>query len=173
VNSSEWDAFLRKVKLTPSLSSAGVSAIDLAKVVVEPEYVVGDHQMKSLAGRNHNGRKLLVLLHATSNPNEWEIGHAEYVSGLSGAGIFLSSAEHSSYSLVTKPSPVARRITDRMARLLPVAHRTRYAAEFRSELHEMTANGASRWQQWMYALRLFDMVFNLRAELRPAKRQVG
>jgi hypothetical protein len=68
----------------------------------------------------------------------------------------------------------ATRLVDSIVRILPPAHRARYAEEFRSELSELDAAGASVWRQLTYVACQFNMVFELRAELRrPARRKAG
>jgi hypothetical protein len=62
--------------------------------------------------------------------------------------------------------PVAGRIAHVAARILPPADRARYCDEYRSELYELAAAGAWRWGQLMYAVRLLDRAWVLRAELR-------
>jgi len=72
------------------------------------------------------------------------------------------------------PAPAAVRLTDTVVRFLPSAHRARYGEEFRSELFELAAAGASIWGQLAYVACQFNMVFELRAELRrPARRKAG
>ncbi len=63
-------------------------------------------------------------------------------------------------------NPAARRLADIAARVLPAAHRARYRDEYRSELHDIAATGASWWQQVAYAVRLLDRSWELRYELR-------
>ena len=58
------------------------------------------------------------------------------------------------------------------ARVLPPGHRGRYREEYRSELYELAAADTPRWRQIVYALRLLDRAWVLRAELRaPATGQ--
>lgn len=68
-------------------------------------------------------------------------------------------------------TPVARRLTDWTATMLPGRHRARYRAEFQSELHDLATSGARRWAQLLYTVRLFNNVFVLRAELKDANRK--
>jgi hypothetical protein len=68
----------------------------------------------------------------------------------------------------------AVRLARSAVRILPVGCRDRYDGEFASELHEIAAEGASRWAQLSYGLRLLDRAWQLRAELREAAvRQVA
>jgi hypothetical protein len=72
------------------------------------------------------------------------------------------------------PAREAGRIVYTAARVLPVGDRARYHAEYRSELYELAAAGVSRWGQVMYAVRLVDRAWVLRAELRAtAVRRTG
>ena len=61
---------------------------------------------------------------------------------------------------------MAGRLTRTVLRVLPPADRPRYDEEFRSEVYELAAAGASRWAQLAYAVRLLDRAWVLRAELR-------
>jgi hypothetical protein len=69
------------------------------------------------------------------------------------------------------PVAVAVRLANGAVRVLPAGCRCRYDAEFGSELYELAAAGASRWEQMMYAVRLLDRAWVLRAELRKAAVQ--
>jgi hypothetical protein len=71
----------------------------------------------------------------------------------------------------TEPASMALHMAQRIARILPPIAQPRYDEEFRSELHELAAAGASRWVQLQYVLRLFDRAWVLRAELREAARK--
>jgi hypothetical protein len=53
-------------------------------------------------------------------------------------------------------------------RMLPASDRARYCDEYRSELYELAAARASWWSQLLYALRLLDRTWVLRAELRSS-----
>jgi hypothetical protein len=69
----------------------------------------------------------------------------------------------------TKPAPVATRIAQAAAWVLAAKDRERYRDEYASELHELATTGTSRWDQLLYALRLFDRAWVLRAELRSSR----
>ncbi len=74
--------------------------------------------------------------------------------------------------LPARPVRAAGRIAGLAARVLPVAHRKRYCDEYRSELYELTVAGASWWQQVAHAIRLLNLSWELRHELRrPAARR--
>ncbi len=68
-------------------------------------------------------------------------------------------------------APSAGRVLAMAARLLPAADRTRYAAEFRSELWELAQAGAGRWRQLGYAGRQLLAACELRAALRAPRRR--
>jgi hypothetical protein len=65
-----------------------------------------------------------------------------------------------------RPVLVAGKLANAAVRVLPAGHRSRYHAEYQSELHELAATGTARWRQVVYALRLLDRAWVLRAELR-------
>lgn len=65
-------------------------------------------------------------------------------------------------------SPSAERLVSAAVRVLPAEHRSRYRDEYRSELYDIAAAGASRWSLLAYALRLVDRAWVLRAELHDA-----
>ncbi len=72
----------------------------------------------------------------------------------------------------TQPVRAAGRIAGLAARVLPASHRVRYRDEYRSELHDIAAAGASWWQQVAYAIRLLNLSWELRHELRrPTARR--
>jgi len=56
-------------------------------------------------------------------------------------------------------------------RPLPVADRTRYAEEYRSELWELTQSGAGRWRQLRYALRQLRSSLSVGFALRSPRRR--
>ncbi|BCJ51856.1 hypothetical protein Asp14428_33310 [Actinoplanes sp. NBRC 14428] len=69
-----------------------------------------------------------------------------------------------------QPVGVALRLADRTARILPPLSQARYEEEFRSELFELAAAGATWWAQLRHTLRLFDRAWVLRAELHESTR---
>lgn len=70
---------------------------------------------------------------------------------------------------VTAP---AVRVATAATRLLPPADRVRYSEEYRSELWDLAADGASRLQQTGCALRQFRCAVPLRfAVLSPRRRR--
>ncbi|MBE1485617.1 hypothetical protein [Plantactinospora soyae] len=69
---------------------------------------------------------------------------------------------------IWRPNRAAVQILAGLTRILPETNRPRYAEEFRSELWELARSGATCTQQLMYAIRLFDRAWQLRAELRDA-----
>lgn len=64
-----------------------------------------------------------------------------------------------------RPPRAARHLARVATRVLPSAHRHRYEEEYQSELYELAAAGASWRAQLMYAIRLVDRAWVLRAEL--------
>lgn len=66
------------------------------------------------------------------------------------------------------PAALAVRVTHGAVRVLPLGSRSRYDDEFASELYEIAAGGADWRAQVMYAVRLVDRAWRLRAELREA-----
>jgi hypothetical protein len=67
----------------------------------------------------------------------------------------------------------ARRLAGVAVHVLPVEHQARYCEEFACELYDLAQAGTSRRRQLIYALRLVDRAWILRAELRvPARRRV-
>lgn len=68
----------------------------------------------------------------------------------------------------TRPARGAGRIAQTAVRVLPALDRARYSDEFRSELYELAAAGTSWWGQLLYAIRLLDRVWVLRAELQAS-----
>ncbi|MFJ8691042.1 hypothetical protein [Micromonospora wenchangensis] len=71
-------------------------------------------------------------------------------------------------------SPSAERLVSAAVRVLPAEQRSRYRDEYRSELYDIAAAGASRWSLLTYALRLVDRAWVLRAELRDVTlKRVG
>jgi hypothetical protein len=64
------------------------------------------------------------------------------------------------------PWTSAVRLTLVSVRVLPAADRTRYAEEWQAELYELAFTGASRWAQLVYALRILNEAWVLRAELK-------
>lgn len=67
-----------------------------------------------------------------------------------------------------RPAKVVRSLARTATRVLPVADRPRYGDEYQSELYELVVAGASWWAQLIYAVRLIDQAWVLRAELREA-----
>jgi hypothetical protein len=63
---------------------------------------------------------------------------------------------------------LAGRLVQFATRALPPQHRARYRDEYRSELFELAAAGTSGRGQLIYALRLLDRAWVLRAELRES-----
>jgi hypothetical protein len=68
----------------------------------------------------------------------------------------------------TVPAALAARLAHSAVRVLPAGSRSRYDDEFGSELSELAAAGASWQAQVLYAVRLVDRAWVLRAELREA-----
>lgn len=82
----------------------------------------------------------------------------------------LKSTEIASKRIsVSKP---AGRLVILLTRVLPLRHRNRYIEELRGELWELAADDVSKWGQFMYAVRQFTRVWELRVELRkPAQHK--
>lgn len=71
------------------------------------------------------------------------------------------------------PWTSAVRLTLVSVRVLPAADQARYAEEWQAELYELAFSGASRWAQLIYALRILNEAWVLRAELKaPAPERV-
>jgi hypothetical protein len=66
------------------------------------------------------------------------------------------------------PLSGAVRLARVSVRVLPTEHQARYDEEWRAELHDLAAEGASWFGQLLYALRLLDRAWVLRAELKAA-----
>ena len=66
---------------------------------------------------------------------------------------------------------LARTLLAAAARLVPVADRPRYAAEFRAELADIAAAGGNRRAQVAYAARLVAAAPRLRIELKVPRRR--
>ncbi|GID31072.1 hypothetical protein [Paractinoplanes brasiliensis] len=66
---------------------------------------------------------------------------------------------------MNRTSQSARCLAGLATRVLPSAYRPRYDEEYRSELYDLAAAGASWRAQLMYAIRLIDSAWVLRAEL--------
>jgi hypothetical protein len=69
------------------------------------------------------------------------------------------------------PLTSAVRLTHISARVLPAGDRARYEEEWQAELYELALAGASRWAQLVYALRVLNEVWVLRAELKAPAPQ--
>lgn len=67
-----------------------------------------------------------------------------------------------------QPIQTATHIVQAASRVLPMKDRLRYRDEFQSELYELATARTSRWGQLMYAIRLLDRAWVLRAELRES-----
>jgi hypothetical protein len=71
------------------------------------------------------------------------------------------------------PLTSAVRLTRISARILPAGERARYDEEWQAELYELAFTGASRWAQLIYALRVLNEAWVLRAELKaPAPQRL-
>ncbi|WP_239168517.1 hypothetical protein [Paractinoplanes deccanensis] len=71
------------------------------------------------------------------------------------------------------PWTSAVRLTLVSVRVLPAAAQPRYAEEWQAELYELALSGASRWTQLIYALRILNEAWVLRAELKaPAPERI-
>jgi hypothetical protein len=71
------------------------------------------------------------------------------------------------------PLTSAVRLTRISARILPAGERARYDEEWQAELYELAFAGASRWAQLIYALRVLNEAWVLRAELKaPAPQRL-
>jgi hypothetical protein len=67
----------------------------------------------------------------------------------------------------------AVRLTLVSVRVLPVTDQARYAEEWQADLYELAFTGASWWAQLVYALRILNDAWVLRAELKaPAPERV-
>ena len=73
-----------------------------------------------------------------------------------------------------RPAPSARRLVGVACWLLPARARARYGEEWRSELHDLAAEGAGRCRQLGYAVRLLAGALRLRrAVLAPRHGKAG
>ena len=86
--------------------------------------------------------------------------HSANSTDLSGSQVITNRRADS-----IRPMPAAQKLVDRATQILPAQHRIRYRDEYRSELYELAASKASRLAQFMYAVRLLDRAWILRAEL--------
>jgi hypothetical protein len=68
-------------------------------------------------------------------------------------------------------APAAASLLTTAARLLPAAHRSRYAEEYRSELWDLAQAGAGRIRQLRYALCQFRNVVPMSVTLRSPRRR--
>jgi hypothetical protein len=68
-----------------------------------------------------------------------------------------------------RPVRSAERLTNASVRVLPADCRERYRAELRGELYDIAARGASRRAQVIYAARLIEHAWELRAELKGSR----
>jgi hypothetical protein len=84
-------------------------------------------------------------------------------------GVFGSDALETD---VHRLSPMADRIARQAVKVLPVAHRFRYEEEFRGDLASIAQDGASRPQQFGYAIRVLSRGLMLRAALRGVPPEV-
>jgi hypothetical protein len=83
-----------------------------------------------------------------------------------------AATQESGKAPAARPARAAQGLAQAAARVLPAAHRCRYREEFHCELHELAAAKTPRWRQLLYAVRLLDRAWVLRAELRaPAAEQ--
>jgi hypothetical protein len=84
----------------------------------------------------------------------------------------LANEERELGNPALRPVRAAGRVAGLAARVLPLAHRERYLDEYRSEVHDVAATGASWRQQVAYATRLLNRSWKLWYELRrPAARR--
>ena len=63
------------------------------------------------------------------------------------------------------------RIVERAVAVLPAAERDRYLEEYRSELYDLTADGASRRARVMWSIRVLVRAPLLRRELRKPQQE--
>jgi len=74
-------------------------------------------------------------------------------------------------ALAPASTSTARRLLAGTVRLLPPAHQDRYLEEFRSEFDAIIEGGGNRWAQFAYTGGLFARIWQLRTELRAARRR--
>jgi hypothetical protein len=68
-------------------------------------------------------------------------------------------------------TPMACQLVAVAARLLPAAHRARYAEEFQGELWDLAEAGAGRWRQTASAAHQLTKAGHLRTELKAPRRR--
>lgn len=135
--------------------------------------VLGDDLHIYLAKAHSSAREVVDILERA------DIGNSDVTRVRARAAVLLAASANlqqmaSSTKLQSMPtvSLLARSLANAAVRLLPPADRSRYAEEYRSELHELAA--LSRRAYWAYVVRVLTRSLSLRRELcRAVDQAVG